>query len=128
MNFYSTCFRKCSSTLTCRLSRHSFAEGFFSTERSTKVSEDGMSLWHSGVTSDLASGATSVLTSVNLSTETASLDLLPSTESATWIPSTQRCKHERWQTSESVCSTTKVVSIYKRNNNLFRNSTLRYPA
>lgn len=93
-SLYSICFRRCSFLLTCRLSTHSFTAGFFSTERRTNVLEDGRSFWHSGVTRDLTSGAVSVLTSVHLSTETASLDPLSSTEAASWIPTTQSCNHE----------------------------------
>lgn len=127
MNLYLVCFRKCSFTLTCRLSRHSLPEGFFSTERSTDVSEDGMSLSHSGVPRDLTAGAVPVLASGNLSRETASAGPLPSTQSATSIPSRQMCKHEM-KTTESVCSTPQILHIYKGKNTRWRKSTPIYPA
>lgn len=127
VRFYSICFRKCSSIMTCRLSRNSLTEGFFSTERSPKVSEEESALLHSGVTSALTSGAVSVLASVSLSRETALLGPLPSTVSAVLTPSKQAYKYERWKTSESFWSTPKI-HIYKGTNTLWKNSTLTYHA
>lgn len=122
MRFYSFVLGKVTS-LTCKLSRDSCAQGFFKTERRTKVSVGGTSLLRTGVAGDLHSGTVATLTSVtSMSSGTASLDPLCCVQSATSSP-LRTVEHEVEDIQMHLFWTKNSCYICK-NSTLLRNSIL----